>query len=85
MIAADDMEYELLGPSEGYAVKLREYSCQSGSWQVNMIPCSHAMAAINHYCGRAVVNDNMTDFVHQSLTMSIYLQIYRGMIHPILD
>ncbi|KAK2644275.1 hypothetical protein Ddye_019470 [Dipteronia dyeriana] len=47
IIAAGNMEYELLGPNEGYAVKLGEYSCQCGSWQVSGIPCRHAMAAIN--------------------------------------
>ena len=85
MIAAGDMEYELLGASGGYAVKLREYTCQCGNWQVSGIPCSHAMAAITHYCGRANVKDKVTDFVHQSLTKSAYLQTYRGMIHPIPD
>ncbi|KAK2634607.1 hypothetical protein Ddye_029399 [Dipteronia dyeriana] len=45
MIAAGNMEYELIGASRGYAVKLREFNCECGSWQVSGIPYCHAMAA----------------------------------------
>ncbi|KAI9157681.1 hypothetical protein LWI28_026251 [Acer negundo] len=85
MIAAGKMEYELLGANGGYAVKLREYNCQCGSWQVSGIPYCHAMTAISHYCGRAAVKDKVAEFVHISLTKSAYMQTYVGMIHPILD
>ncbi|TXG64419.1 hypothetical protein EZV62_011413 [Acer yangbiense] len=85
MIAAWNMEYELLGASGGYAVKIREYNRQCGSWQVSGIPCCHVMAAISHYCGRAAVKDKVVEFVHSSLTKSAYMQTYVGMIHPIPD
>ncbi|KAK1591398.1 hypothetical protein Q3G72_007095 [Acer saccharum] len=85
IIAAGNMEYELLRPNEGYAVKLGEYSCQCGSWQVSGIPCRHAMAAISYHCGKAAVKDKISVYVHQSLTKSAYMQTYNGMIHPILD
>ncbi|KAK3226763.1 hypothetical protein Dsin_006625 [Dipteronia sinensis] len=85
IIAAGNGEYELLGPTGGYGVKLREYSCQCGYWQMSEIPCTHAMAAISHYCGKSVMKDKISDFVHQSLSKSAYLQTYRGMIHPIPD
>ncbi|KAK2652989.1 hypothetical protein Ddye_012845 [Dipteronia dyeriana] len=45
-------EYELLGPTGRYGVKLMEYSCQCGYYQMSGIPCTHAMDAISHYCGR---------------------------------
>ncbi|KAK1586816.1 hypothetical protein Q3G72_006408 [Acer saccharum] len=61
MIAAGNMEYELLGESGGYVVKLKEYNCQCGSWQVSGIPCCHAMAVISHYCGRAAVKDKVAE------------------------
>ncbi|KAK2662002.1 hypothetical protein Ddye_000576 [Dipteronia dyeriana] len=71
-IAAGNMEYELLGVSGGYVVKLREFNCECGSWKVSGIPCCHAMAALSHYCGRAVVKDKVAEFVHTvSLKMSI--------------
>ncbi|KAK1558265.1 hypothetical protein Q3G72_000509 [Acer saccharum] len=85
MIAVGNMEYELLGASEGYAVKLREYNCQCGSWQVSEILYCHAMAAISHYCGRVAVKDKVAKFVHSSLTKSAYMQTYISMIHPIPD
>ncbi|KAK1570739.1 hypothetical protein Q3G72_006431 [Acer saccharum] len=43
IIAAGNGEYQLLGPTGGYGVKLREFSCQCGYWQISGIPCSHAM------------------------------------------
>ncbi|TXG60509.1 hypothetical protein EZV62_015082 [Acer yangbiense] len=79
------MEYELVGLDGTFAVKLREYHCGCGSWQINGIPCPHAMAAISHSCGRQSVNDWVPNFVHQSLSKSAYIQTYRGMIHPLLD
>ncbi|KAK1553838.1 hypothetical protein Q3G72_004277 [Acer saccharum] len=85
MIAVGNMEYELLDVSGGYVVKLKEYNCQCGSWQVSEIPCCHAMATISHYCGRAAVKDKVAKFVHSSLTNSAYMQTYVGMIHPILN
>ncbi|KAK2645117.1 hypothetical protein Ddye_020312 [Dipteronia dyeriana] len=85
IIAAGNMEYEFLGPNEGYAVKLGEYSCQCGSWQVSGIPCRHAMATISHHCGKAAVKDKVSEYVHQCLTKSAYMQTYSEMIHPILD
>ncbi|KAK2656517.1 hypothetical protein Ddye_009569 [Dipteronia dyeriana] len=81
--AAENGEYELLGPSREYGVKLREYSCQCGYWQISEIPYSHAMAAISHYYGKSVLKDKVSEFVHNSLTKSVYLQTYRGMIHYI--
>ncbi|KAK2656891.1 hypothetical protein Ddye_009943 [Dipteronia dyeriana] len=45
------------------------------------IPCTYAMDAINHYCGKSVMKDNISDFVHQSLSKSAYLQTYRGLRH----
>ncbi|KAK1582911.1 hypothetical protein Q3G72_019481 [Acer saccharum] len=80
-----NMEYELLSASGGYAVKLREYNCQCGSWQANGIPCCHAMTVISHYYGRAAVKDKVAEFIHRSLTKSAYMQTYVGMIHPIPD
>ncbi|KAK2634534.1 hypothetical protein Ddye_029326 [Dipteronia dyeriana] len=75
MIAAWNMEYELIGASGGYVVKLREFNCECGSWQVSGIPC----------CGRAAMKDNVAEFVHSSLTRSAYIQTYVSMIHPIPD
>ncbi|KAI9178584.1 hypothetical protein LWI28_028190 [Acer negundo] len=57
IINVRNMEYEILGPNEGYAIKLGEYSCQCGSWQASEILCRHAMAAISHHCGKAAVKD----------------------------
>ncbi|KAK1565737.1 hypothetical protein Q3G72_033721 [Acer saccharum] len=73
IIEGGNGEYELLGPTRGYGLKLREYSCQCGYLQMSEIPYSHAMAAISHYCGKSVTKDKISDFVHQSLGKSAYL------------
>ncbi|KAK1562453.1 hypothetical protein Q3G72_012198 [Acer saccharum] len=76
IIAAGNGEYEMLGPIGGYGAKLKEYSCQCGYWKMSGIPYSHAMATISHYCGKSVTKDKISDFVHQSLSKSAYLQTY---------
>ncbi|TXG52551.1 hypothetical protein EZV62_021720 [Acer yangbiense] len=57
IITAGAHEYELLGPDGTFAVKLREYHCGCGSWQISGIPCPHAMAAISHSCGSQSMKD----------------------------
>ncbi|KAK2639015.1 hypothetical protein Ddye_026810 [Dipteronia dyeriana] len=76
---------EEIGASGGYAVKLREYNYQCGSYQVSGISCCHVMVAISYYYGRAAVKDQVTEFVHNSLTKSAYMQTYVGMILPVPD
>ncbi|KAK1591388.1 hypothetical protein Q3G72_006827 [Acer saccharum] len=50
IISAGDHEYEIMGPDGTFVVKLRQYNCGCGSWQISGIPCPHAMAAISHNC-----------------------------------
>ena len=85
MINVGKGEYELLGPTKTYGVKLKEFTCQCGCWQISGIPCSHAMAAISHACGKDALKDRVAEFVHRSLTKSAYVQIYKSMIHPLSD
>ncbi|KAK1576311.1 hypothetical protein Q3G72_012828 [Acer saccharum] len=85
IISAGDQEYEILGQDGTFAVKLRQYNCGCGSWQISGIPCPHAMAAISHNCGKEALRDMVPRYVHQSLTKSAYMQTYRGMIHPVPD
>ncbi|KAK1584454.1 hypothetical protein Q3G72_033171 [Acer saccharum] len=58
---------------------------KASSWQINGIPCPHAMAAISHNCGKEALRDMVPRYVHQSLTKSAYMQTYRGMIHLVPD
>ncbi|KAK2662922.1 hypothetical protein Ddye_001496 [Dipteronia dyeriana] len=83
IISAWELEYEVFGPCGLYVVKLRQYSYGGGSWQKSSIPCSHAMVTTSLSCGRDLVKDRATDYVHQSLSINTYLQTYKGMIHPI--
>ncbi|KAK3228869.1 hypothetical protein Dsin_000750 [Dipteronia sinensis] len=78
-------EYELLGPTGTYGVKLKEFTCQCGSWQISGVPCSHAMAVISHAYGRDAIKNRVDEFVHQSLTKSAYVQTYKSMIYPFSD
>ncbi|KAK1583731.1 hypothetical protein Q3G72_026413 [Acer saccharum] len=85
IISAGDQEYEILGQDGTFAVKLKQYNCGCGSWQISGIPCPHAMAAISHNCGKESFRDMVPRYVHQSLTKSAYMQTYKGMIHPVPD
>ncbi|KAK1563292.1 hypothetical protein Q3G72_025538 [Acer saccharum] len=85
IISAGDQEYEILGQDGTFAVKLKQYNCGCGSWQISGIPCPHAMAAISHNCGKESLRDMVPRYVHQSLTKSAYMQTYKGMIHPVPD
>ncbi|KAK2653619.1 hypothetical protein Ddye_013475 [Dipteronia dyeriana] len=43
------------------------------------------MAVISHHCFKAAMKDKVSEYVHQCLTKSAYMQTYSGMIHPIPD
>ncbi|KAK3224181.1 hypothetical protein Dsin_011206 [Dipteronia sinensis] len=85
MINAGNGEYELMGPTRTYGVKLKEFTCRCGCWQISGVPCSHSMTTISHACGRDALKDRVAEFVHQSLTKSAYVQTYQSMIHPFPD
>ncbi|TXG48683.1 hypothetical protein EZV62_024558 [Acer yangbiense] len=78
-----DQEYEIMGQDGTFAMKLRQYNCRCGSWQISGIPCPHAMAVISHNYGKEALRDMVPRYVHQCLTKSAYMQIYMGMIHPV--
>ncbi|KAK2640503.1 hypothetical protein Ddye_028298 [Dipteronia dyeriana] len=80
-----DKEYELLGPDGTFPMKMKEYYCGCGSWQISGIPCPYTMVVISHSCRRRSLKDWVPNFVHQSLSKSTYIQTYRGMIHPLPD
>ena len=79
IIFEDEKEYEIWDENKTKAVvvKLNDFWCQCGSWQINGIPCKHAMRYINseRYDSAA--------YVHLSLTKEAYLQTYTSMIHLI--
>ncbi|KAK3222682.1 hypothetical protein Dsin_009707 [Dipteronia sinensis] len=66
-------------------MKLKEYYCGCGSWQISGISCPHAIAVISHSCGKQSLKDCVPNFIHKSLSKSAYIQTYRGMIHPLPD
>ncbi|TXG57121.1 hypothetical protein EZV62_018434 [Acer yangbiense] len=85
MINAGDGEYELIEYSTTYVVKLGSFTCDCGAWQISGVPCSHAMAGISHFFGMVGVSDQISDYIHPSLTKTAFLNTYINMIHPIPD
>ncbi|KAK2658141.1 hypothetical protein Ddye_011193 [Dipteronia dyeriana] len=83
MIHAGEGEYEMLGLTRAYTTKLQDASCECGQWQINGVPCSHALAGIRHFYGMGVANERLIDFVHPSLSKSAFVATYCSMIHPI--
>ncbi|KAK2644580.1 hypothetical protein Ddye_019775 [Dipteronia dyeriana] len=51
IISTGEQEYEIMGPDRTFPVKLMEYNCGCGNWQISGIPYSHAIAAISHNYG----------------------------------
>ncbi|KAL9684882.1 hypothetical protein QQ045_022324 [Rhodiola kirilowii] len=60
-----------------YVSDLASRSCTCRIWDLTVIPCSHACAAIRHMRG------NLADYVHQSYRKSEFLKAYESYISPI--
>ncbi|KAL5763291.1 hypothetical protein ACOSP7_019555 [Xanthoceras sorbifolium] len=68
MLSAGNGEYELLGETRVYVVKLNLRSCECEVWQISEVPCSHVLAGIGRYLQH---KDDIVEFVHPSLTKTV--------------
>ncbi|KAK1592272.1 hypothetical protein Q3G72_022079 [Acer saccharum] len=85
IIHAGEGKYELMGLCRAYTAKLQEKICDCGAWQISGVPCSHALAGIRHLYGMSGIKEDITQFIHPSLSKSSFLRTYSSMISHILD
>ena len=79
VIFAGDNEYELKEETKIFIVNLVDKTCECKAWQISGIPCKHAVACIQRN------RLDIASFIHPSLSKTMYLKTYGGMIHPIPD
>ncbi|TXG72825.1 hypothetical protein EZV62_001404 [Acer yangbiense] len=85
IIHAEEGKFELMGLSRAYTAKLQENICECGAWQISEVPYCHALAKIRHLYGMSGIKEDITQFIHPSLSKSSFLRTYSFMISPIPD
>ncbi|CAN1167525.1 hypothetical protein LINPERHAP2_LOCUS27284 [Linum perenne] len=73
-----DGEFEVRG-ARTFVVKLREFSCACGAWQLSGIPCEHAIACITYNGGK------LLDYVDPAFLVGTYTWAYTVAIRPLND
>ncbi|CAN1792389.1 hypothetical protein LINPERHAP1_LOCUS19662 [Linum perenne] len=71
-------EFEVHG-ERTFVVKLHQFECACGSWQIYGIPSEHAIACINYN------GEKLVDFVHDAFLVGTYNQSYSVAIRPLND
>ncbi|CAN1284603.1 hypothetical protein LINPERPRIM_LOCUS18672 [Linum perenne] len=73
-----DGEFEVQG-TRNFVVKLQQFECACGSWQLSGIPCEHAISCISYN------GEKLVDYVHDAFLVGTYNQSYSVSIHPLND
>ncbi|KAI9194211.1 hypothetical protein LWI28_003992 [Acer negundo] len=71
--------YEIREDQNFWIIDFWTWSCDSELWEINDIPCKHAMVVIT----RRRMNNN--EFVHKYLTTEAYIKTYSYVIYSILN
>ena len=69
--------YQVSGPSGQYVVNMREFTCSCRLWQLNGIPCTHAIATINKN------GQDVSDYVSHYYLRSTMSMLYENVLYPI--
>ncbi|KZV51744.1 hypothetical protein F511_11432 [Dorcoceras hygrometricum] len=70
-------KFEVVDGDKSFAIDLNEWTCSCRGWQINMIPCNHACAAIKSQ------SMSLYAFCDQYFQIETYRQAYKGIINPI--
>ncbi|XP_073130833.1 uncharacterized protein [Henckelia pumila] len=70
-------KFEVVDGDKSFVVDLNEWTCSCRSWQINMLPCKHACAAIKSK------SMSLYAFCDRYFHIEMYPQAYKGMINPI--
>ncbi|XP_042023008.1 uncharacterized protein LOC121770324 [Salvia splendens] len=69
--------YQVSGPSGQYVVNMQEFTCSCRLWQLNGIPCTHAIATINKN------GKDVADYVSRYYLQSTMTLLYENVLYPI--
>ncbi|XP_062088435.1 uncharacterized protein LOC133794998 [Humulus lupulus] len=72
-------EFQVDYDKKSCIVRLNEWYCICGQWQVRGIPCIHAAACIRK------IRANIEDYCSPYFTTEIWRKTFQGVIHPIAD
>ncbi|CAN1844912.1 hypothetical protein LINPERHAP1_LOCUS37642 [Linum perenne] len=73
-----DGEFEVQG-DRTFVVKLRQFECACGSWQLTGLPCEHAIACITYNGGK------LAEYVDDAFLVGTYNRAYTVAIRPLND
>ncbi|GKV38096.1 hypothetical protein SLEP1_g46042 [Rubroshorea leprosula] len=77
MLSRALVEYEIKERNDSFVVNVRDHTCTCRVWQLNGIPCRHAMLAIQHR------EENFEDYVHPCYKRQAYINTYKHCIIPL--
>lgn len=75
----NEVFFEVESTTKSWVVNLQVLTCDYGLWQINSLPCSHAMPCIAH------VRGTYEKFVAPYYLKEAYLRCCSSMIHLLLD
>ncbi|XP_076951176.1 uncharacterized protein LOC143624383 [Bidens hawaiensis] len=79
VLKANDTEFEVISHEGTNIVDLRNRRCLCRGWQLNGIPCAHAVAAL------LSLRQNVQRFTESCFTVANYRKAYSQTIHPVPD
>ncbi|KAF5733248.1 hypothetical protein HS088_TW17G00790 [Tripterygium wilfordii] len=77
VLRSDDFEFEVLSAERSDIVNIGTHCCSCRDWQLNGIPCSHAVAAL------ISCRKDMYAFAEKCFTVASYRETYAQDIHPL--
>ncbi|CAN1233481.1 hypothetical protein LINPERPRIM_LOCUS3922 [Linum perenne] len=79
VLRANDSEFEVISHEGQNTVDIRNRCCLCRGWQINGLPCAHAVAAL------LSCRQNVHRFTESCFTVANYRKTYSETIHPIPD
>ncbi|GKV07231.1 hypothetical protein SLEP1_g19029 [Rubroshorea leprosula] len=77
MLSRALVEYEIKERNDSFVVNVHGHTCTCRVWQLNGIPCKHAMLAIQNR------EENFEDYVHPYYRRQAYINTYKHYIIPL--
>ncbi|TXG69669.1 hypothetical protein EZV62_004604 [Acer yangbiense] len=77
--------FQVRNEGSGHILPNYKKKSECGAWQISGVLCSYALVGIRHLYGMSGIKEGITQFIHPSLSKSIFLKTYSSMISPIPD